>query len=108
MNKKIRYKYVIGLRPIPMLMMNSKPNESVFNEDYKNSYGEWTNSNNTLWTIGAYIIYNDKEVISYRFNDLANLVWLLRKINKELIIYLNEEHKKTIDNELENEFKHFF
>ncbi|WP_027123718.1 hypothetical protein [Mycoplasmoides pirum] len=99
MSKLFKYQYTAkGNQPTPMIAMYIEPNLDVYNEpDYTTSYGEWNDTNNCVWTIGAYLIYDENQVIAYKFTEFSNLTWLLRYINKKLIIFVDEKTKKIID-----------
>ena len=89
----MKFKYVPGMRPTPMLMYQTEPNQDVFDliEDSfeKNGY---FNEFNHMWNMGAYFIYNnDLEIISYRISNAHNFLWLLRALNKDIIIDFNDD-----------------
>lgn len=100
----MKFKYMPGMRPTPMLMYQTVQNNDVFNENL-NAFkqGEYINNLNHMWNIGSYIIYdNDLKVVSYRISDVNNLLWLLRALNKEVVIDFDEDlilvNKKFIEN----------
>lgn len=100
----MKFKYIPGTRPTPMLMYYNEPNIGVFNveENVVFKSGNYTNKENHIWNIGAYIIYNNKlEILSYRISNPHNFIWLLRIINKEITIDFNDdfvqENKKFLD-----------
>lgn len=94
--KTYTFCYIPGIYPTPMLMYYQKQNQEVFdNEEYNYSFGQYSKEHNHIWNIGAYIIYNDKnEIISYRIRSSEYFLWLLRVINKELIMKLDEKFVK--------------
>lgn len=104
MSKLVKFKYVPGSYPLPMIMVNVKPNEQVYNEQYKTSFGKWNKEGTSFWTIGSYMIVKDKEISSYKYNEFANLVWLLRTLNKEVSIYIDERECEVIQSYYPNEF----
>lgn len=92
----MKFKYVPGMRPTPMLMYQKEVNINIFNEDW-NSFksGEFTTKLNHIWNMGSYIIYDDNlDVVSYRISNVHNFLWLLRVINKELTIIFKEDFIK--------------
>lgn len=96
----MKFKYIPGMRPTPMLMFQNHPNKDVFeNEKDVFKKGEFVNNFHHMWNIGAYLIYNDKlEVISYRISNPHNFIWLLRIINQELTIEFEENFIKDNQN----------
>ncbi|MGL5205118.1 MAG: hypothetical protein ACRC63_02615 [Metamycoplasmataceae bacterium] len=92
----MKLKYLPGMRPTPLLMYQNTPNENVFNE-YGKSFikGDYINKENHIWNIGAYIIYNNNlEILSYRIANPYNFIWLLRVINKEILVEFNDDFVK--------------
>ncbi len=102
----ITYKHIKGQYPIPMIMVWYDPNKDVFDEKYNYSYGEWTNKYKTIWFVNAYLIYDEKtgKVVAYKYNEFANIVWLLRMINIDLEINLDNSIKHSIEKYYLNEF----
>lgn len=96
---KKTYKYICGQYPIPMIMMYEKPNQNVYNENYEFSFGTWDEKNNCIWTIDAYLIYDENKIISYKYNQFSNLVWLLKKVNKPFLIEIYDEVAQNEINE---------
>ena len=89
----MKFKYIPGMRPTPMLMYQIEPNQEVFQvmEDSfeKNNY---IDEFNHMWNMGAYFIYNDDlEIISYRISNVHNFLWLLRALNKDITIEFNND-----------------
>ncbi len=84
----MKFVYKPGIRPIPMLMYYKELNENVFNEEhnaFKN--GKFINEWNHIWNIGSYLIYNNNfDILAYRITDVYNFLWLLRTINKKIVI----------------------
>lgn len=101
----IKFRYVPGLYPVPMIMMWKEANQEVFNEIYKYQFGEWEDQNQCIWTLGAYLIYDEEKIISYRFDDFSNLTWLLRSISKPLVIEIDKRIEKEILKHYSNEFE---
>ncbi|MGL5732574.1 MAG: hypothetical protein ACRCXE_00670 [Metamycoplasmataceae bacterium] len=79
-----------------MLMYQTTPNKDVYNELEKTfKKGIYTDNENHIWNIGAYIIYNDDlEITSYRISNEYNFLWLLRVLNKEIIVEFNDDFVK--------------
>lgn len=94
--KTYTFSYIPGIYPTPMLMYYQKPNKDFFvSDEYKYSFGEYIEGENHIWNIGAYIIYNDKnEIIGYKIQSPEYFLWLLRVINKELIMVFDEKFVK--------------
>lgn len=97
----MKFKYVPGMRPTPMLMYYKEVNEKVFNEENLNEdskiykKGEFTQKFNHIWNMGSYFIYDDnQEIISYRITNNYNFLWLLRVINQEIIVEFNQDFVK--------------
>ncbi|MGL5205434.1 MAG: hypothetical protein ACRC7B_00770 [Metamycoplasmataceae bacterium] len=89
----MKLKYSPGIRPTPMLMYQNTPNKDVFDE-FENGFkmGNYIENYHHIWNIGAYIIYNDDlEIISYRISHEYNFLWLLRVINKAIIVEFNDD-----------------
>ncbi|MGL4251999.1 MAG: hypothetical protein ACRDCH_00945 [Metamycoplasmataceae bacterium] len=98
----MKLKYIPGLRPTPMLMYQNIPNNDVF-QAFESTFkkGNYTEDQNHIWNIGSYIIYNDHlEITAYRISNEYNFLWLLRVINKEIILELQDdfvkEHQKFL------------
>lgn len=107
--KEIKYVYIPGLRPTPMLAYYTDIKEEIYNEEYKNSYGDFTIEKNHMWNIGAYLIF-DKEtnkIISYKFNDVFHFIWLLRILNLPLEIKFNENFIKNNQDFFKNNLDEF-
>lgn len=103
---KRNYFYIPGKNILPMLAIYNQKNKNVFDEEYKYSYGEWKEENcKYLWNMNAFIIFNDNEIISYKFNEIEYLIWLLRYLNKKIkIVFINKEIEENI---LKNYFEEF-
>lgn len=84
----MKFKYIPGTRPTPMLMYYKNVEKSSFDEEqhiYK--MGNFVENFNHIWNMGSYIIYNDElELIAYRISNEYNFLWLLRILNKSIII----------------------
>lgn len=91
-----KYRYKTGIRPLPMLAIYEEINKNAFSETFKNEFGNWKESGNHVWTTGAYFIFLNNEVISYKFDEIANLIWLLRYKNIDLVIYLDQKWNEVI------------
>lgn len=103
MSQKIEwFSYIVGQRPTPMLAIYTDKNQDVFDKKYNQNYGYFSNQYNHIWNINAYIIYDktNNEIISYKFDDFAYFIWLLRSINIELkipfSIYFIQNNDETI------------
>jgi hypothetical protein len=64
--------------------------------------GDFVNGQNHIWNMGAYLIYNNSsEIITYRISNPYNFLWLLRILNKEVTIELDqdfiEQNKKFLE-----------
>ena len=106
--KTIKLEYTPGNRPAPMIMVQNQINPDVFNEKYENEFGKWNNDKSTIhfWSINAYIIIENNKIISYRYNEIINLIWILRIVNKKLIIEIADNiFKNEISKNFEDEFK---
>ena len=89
-------------------MVQNQINQNVYNEKYENEFGKWNNDKSTthFWSINVYIIIKNNEIISCRYNEVVNLIWLLRIINKKLNIEITESiFKNEINKNFEDEFK---
>lgn len=102
----MRFKYIPGNHPTPMLAFYNEPNLNHFNEllnEMKiNPKNKFNNDLIHFWNMNAYLIYNQEnnEVVAYAFNDFFYLVYLLRVINRELIIEFNDEVYAWINKDL--------
>lgn len=96
MKKLTKYLYVPGNYPTPMLAFYNEINRDAWDEQYENSYGEFINDQIHLWNIGAYFIYDAKnlEILAYKFNDVYHFVWLLRVLNKSLKMFFSDDFIK--------------
>ena len=110
----MKIKYIPGMRPVPMLMYYTDPNQDFYN-DLCNSqelfvkYGFFSEHTNHLWNMSAYIIYDENlNVSSLVSNQIGHFVWLLRTLNKPLIFELNEQQINEIKQEWQNDFSSEF
>ncbi len=89
----MKYKYKPAINPTPMLMYQIESNQVVFNEEHNIfKKGEFVKDLNHIWNMGAYLIYNNEsEIITYRISNPYNFLWLLRILNKEITIDLNDD-----------------
>ncbi len=99
--KFVNLKYIPGNYPTPMIIMNESKDKKIFEDSYEIKYGDWTERYKHIWTLDAYIIYDQEKIIAYRFNQVSNFFWLLRKLNMSLSFQINNEidlheHKQEV------------
>lgn len=111
----MKLKYITGLRPTPMLMYYVKPEKTVFDEMFSSDdvmikKGKFVEKYNHIWNMGAYIIYDENtlEIISFIITNFSNFIYLLRTVNKPLIINIDEESYNIISTDVNNIFKDEF
>ncbi|MDK2819788.1 MAG: hypothetical protein KFW07_03050 [Mycoplasmataceae bacterium] len=96
----MKFKYIPGMRPTPMLMYYQNIEKTSFNEQqhiYK--MGDFTEDFHHIWNMGSYFIYNDRlEIIAYRISNEYNFLWLLRILNKPIIINFNDDFIENYQN----------
>mgnify|MGYP006999718125 CR=1 FL=1 len=106
----MKFKYIPGIRPTPMLMFYNEPNLEVYEGQIKDAQSELNLNFKNLykiddhhyWNNGVYIIFNDKyEVISHVISHFPNLLYLLRAINKPLIFEFNDNEIKIFKEDLD-------
>lgn len=114
MYKKIVHKK--GQWPTPMLAYYTEPKKEIFNEYKEEFYAKnqikfnqnFVNKYNHYWNHGAYIILKDNVVISYSFVDFFLFVYLLRLINHDVEIMIENTLFDFIKDDIlqfENEIK---
>ncbi len=101
----MKFKYIPGLRPTPMLMYYREPNKEIFNEFNENNNFNllFDNNNSHYWNHNAYLIMDDeKNILTHVvFNDFIYLVYLLRVINKEVIFEIDDDKYNLIKKDLD-------
>ena len=115
----IKLIYLPGTRPVPLLMLEQKPDEFEYIRIYTEMVKglklniprkKFDLNSNHIWNMGAYFTYSDKtnEIDLLAFSDLYNFLYLLRYLNKSLFFYLKKEDylvlKKDL-NQIEDEIK---
>lgn len=106
-NDLITLTYIPGMRPTPLLMYETYPNNKVYDqmvldmiEVYKTNMNAriFNYSKTHMWNIGAYLSYDEdtNEIILFAFSDFSNMIYLLRQINKPLKITISKENYKFI------------
>ncbi|MGL4343266.1 MAG: hypothetical protein ACRCRZ_01760 [Metamycoplasmataceae bacterium] len=109
--KTIKFKYLEGLRPTPMLAFYNKVQKEEYDLFQNYQYGEFTSKFEHYWNIGSYIIVDKKEkkIIAYAIENANNFLWLLRVINMNLTFEasndfyakFNDVIKNAIPNEIQ-------
>ncbi|MDE5553013.1 MAG: hypothetical protein K2I67_00515, partial [Malacoplasma sp.] len=98
----IKLIYLPGTRPVPLLMLEQKPDEFEYIRIYTEMVKylklsiprkKFDLNSNHIWNMGAYFTYSSKtnEIDLLAFSDLYNFVYLLRYLNKPLFFYLKKE-----------------
>lgn len=102
----MRFKYKPGLYPTPMLAYYDNVNLELFNQ-FSNKNQKFVDNYKHMWNSGGYIIVNDQnEVVASSYDQFIYVVYLLRVLNKEVIITLkNEDTIEEINKHLMQEFK---
>lgn len=94
----MKFRYCPGNYPTPMLAYYTEPNLEVFKEylgamsDTYNIIPKYIEGNKHYWNMNAYVIVNEQmnEVLSFSFIEFIYIIYLLRVINKELIINIDD------------------
>lgn len=112
----MRIRYLPGDYPVPMLAVEYKPNEEVYQAFLKDeeflfrSEDLFTKSYNHIFNMNAYIIYDEQELLikCYRMTSFPHFVYLLRTLGKALEFNITSDQYALIKQELENYFDQEF
>lgn len=107
----LKFVYIPGMRPTPMLAVYDIPNLEVYNNTYtsmKDSLdnidieSNYSDSFKHFWNHGAYIIFDETnlEIKSLLFSDFSLFIFLLRFINKSLWFCVPKIMQTILQNEL--------
>lgn len=104
----MKLKYIPGIRPTPMLMYYNEPNIECFNEfknehDFNNN-AEFSQNFKHYWNMNAYLIFDESTNIvkTMVFSVFIYVVYLLRVINKELVVEINDDIYQIIKKDLKD------
>ncbi|MGL4647347.1 MAG: hypothetical protein ACRCVI_01320 [Mycoplasmoidaceae bacterium] len=109
MKKSFKLKYLPGIRPTPMLVVFNDHNLQAF-EDIKNEClspldfkRTFINDFHHLWNPNAYLIYNDQnEILAFVYTNIAYLFYLLRSLNKPLMLEINANDLEALKKEFQD------
>lgn len=111
----MKFRYVPGLRPTPMLMYYVQPEKNVYNEMIKDqsniiTIGQYSPNLNHIWNMNSYIIYDDEtlKISSVVINSFSNFIYLLRNMNKPLTIEIDDNTYNILTSYVEDIFKDEF
>ncbi len=112
----MKFRYVPGNYPVPMLAIEVKANADVFNSMIQEpdfifkSEDQFTPKYKHAFNMNAYIIYDENEckVIAIRTTSFPHLVYLFRSLGKPFEFELEEQEYQTIKGDFENLFKDEF
>ncbi len=95
----MKFKYIPGERPTPMLAYNTEPNLNAFNECVRDMDGvysvlpKYDRKHKHYWNMNAYLIIDEEknEIIACAFIEFMYVIYLLRVINKEFILEFGQD-----------------
>lgn len=95
----MKFKYIPGERPCPMLAYNTEPSLNAFNEyvrDMAEIYDrvpKYDRKHTHIWNMNAYIIYDEEtnEVLACAFLEFIYVIYLLRALNKPLTMNFDQD-----------------
>lgn len=98
------YKYIPGLRPTPMLAYYTEQNKEHFDNLIEESNflvkREFITEGRHYWNMNSYVIITTNIVVSLAFVDFSTLLFLLRVINEEIFINLNDDEYLKVKDEI--------
>lgn len=102
----MKIKYIPGLRPVPMLMYYTEKNKNVYdelaNEMKISNITKFEDNGIHYWNMNAYLILDEQnnKIDSMVFSMFIYAIYLLRVINKEIIIELPDDYYELIKDDL--------
>ena len=99
----MKFKYIPGLRPVPMLAYYNEPNIKLFDDLNIGFNLNFNNNNKHYWNHNAYLIIDEtNNLITHAiFNNFSYLIFLLRVINKDVIFEINNDMYESIKNDID-------